>query len=273
MDESELLFTDILGCDRVSLYLNKSRLLGKDAGARISRVLKKRIQGEPLEYILGKTEFMGLEFKVTPDVLIPRPDTEILVETVLQLIKERYGPGMASGTLNILEIGAGSGCIAVALAKYLPQSRIIAVDISQKALDIAGENSRLNGVDRNIDFVRADLFDSRRIKQAGYDIIVSNPPYVGTAEIPGLAPEVRCQPEIALYAGEEGLDIYRRLIPQSADYLKPGGLLCLEIGYSQMDRVKEIFRSVEKFAVKRTVKDYNNIERVILARLNDSALS
>jgi release factor glutamine methyltransferase len=159
------------------------------------------------------------------------------------------------------------------LAKYLPQSRIIAVDISQKALDIAGENSRLNGVDRNIDFVRADLFDSRRIKQAGYDIIVSNPPYVGTAEIPGLAPEVRCQPEIALYAGEEGLDIYRRLIPQSADYLKPGGLLCLEIGYSQMDRVKEIFRSVEKFAVKRTVKDYNNIERVILARLNDSALS
>ena len=269
-----MLFTDVLGCDRVSLYLNKRLPLGKDAGVKISRALRKRIQGDPLEYILGKAGFMGLEFKVTPDVLIPRPETEILVETVLNIIKTSdCRPQTAVPSLNILEIGTGSGCIAVSLAKYLKNAKITAVDISQKALDVAEENSRLNGVYRNIDFVRADLFDSPRIKNAGYDIIVSNPPYVGTVEMPGLAPEVKCQPEIALYAGEEGLDIYRRLIPRAADYLKPGGFVCLEVGYSQMNRVKEILNAGKKFAVKKTVRDYNNIDRVIIARLNDSAQS
>lgn len=266
-----MLFTDILGCDRVSLYLNKRLPLGKDAGVKISQALKKRIQGEPLEYILGKSGFMGLEFKVNQDVLIPRQDTEILVETALELIKDKTGQGKPSGILNILDIGTGSGCIAVSLAKFCPQAVITAVDISPKALDVAKENSLLNNVGRNIDFVRADLFDSDRITRAGYDLIISNPPYVGLDEIGALAPEVRCQPEISLYAGEDGLDIYRRLIPQAADYLKPGGFLCLEVGYSQMEKVKGIFKSVEKFTVKKMVRDYNNIERVILARINASA--
>lgn len=259
MNEAELLLTDILGCDRTYLYLNKDRLLNRDASIFLSSVLKRRISGEPLEYILGKSDFMSLEFKVNPCVLIPRPETEILVETVLKHIRlftRRF--------LRILDIGTGSGCIAVSLVKLRDGLIIDAVDVSQEALKIARENARLHQV--NVNFIRGDLF-TRKIKPKAYDVIVSNPPYIARHDFRYLPREVTREPKIALAAGKDGLDFYRKIIAQARPYLKGKGLLIMEIGFGQKEKILDIFKKENKFSVTETVKDLNNIDRVIVARL------
>jgi len=261
MNETELLFTDILNCNHLSLYLNKDIFLDRAKSFLVSGVLKRRIRGEPLQYILGKTEFMGLEFKVTPHVFIPRPETEILVEKTIEI-----GRSSELGVRSILDIGTGSGCIVVSLAKFLPNVNITAADISPKAIEIARCNALLNNVADKIKFIYSDLFTSYELRLMTYDIIVSNPPYISTAEIEALQPEVKYEPHMALDGGKDGLDFYRRIINKAPRYLRKDGFLIMEMGFNQKDAIKNIFQKTGYFEIIELIKDYNNIDRIIIAK-------
>lgn len=263
MNEAELLFSEILKCDRTSLYLNSKNILDKDRSEKISLALRKRINGEPLQYILGNTEFMGFEFKVGPEVLIPRPETEILVETVTKLLTAHSSQLTAP---RILDIGTGSGCIAISLVKLLPNIRITAIDISEKAIGIAKENAILNNVREQINFVKSDLFPKFEARPTKYDIIVSNPPYIPADEINKLHPEVRCEPRIALDGGEDGLNFYRKIISSAPEYLVKEGLLIMEMGFGQRARIENMIKKSKNFEIIEVVKDYSNIDRVVVAR-------
>ncbi|MDD5155243.1 MAG: peptide chain release factor N(5)-glutamine methyltransferase, partial [Candidatus Omnitrophica bacterium] len=251
MNEAELVFTVILNCDRTSLYLDKRLQWDKDKSRAVSAIMKRRISFEPLQYILGKTEFMGLEFKVSPGVLIPRQETEILVETVMGLTGGSMA--QASASLKALDIGTGSGCIAVCLAKFIPGIEAHAVDISRKALAVARENAASNGV--HVDFMLSDLFDSSALKAGTYDIIVSNPPYIPGSQIDGLAAEVRREPVIALDGGIDGLDFYRRIVRRAPLYLKQSGFLAMEMGFGQAEAIKDIFMDSRSFRITRVIPD------------------
>jgi len=255
MNETELLFSEVLGCDRASLYLNRAKNLRAEETVFISAALKRRIKGEPIQYILGKTEFMGWELKVNPDVLIPRPETEILVERAL-----KYAAG--EKCIRILDLGTGSGCIAISLQRNLADARIDASDISAKALEAAEKNAGLNSA--KINFIRSDLFAALDHKQ--YDMIISNPPYIASAQIRKLQPELSYEPVLALDGGSDGLSFYRRIIPVAPGYLKRNALLIMEIGCGQLAGLKKIFLGSGKFELMEVIKDYNNIERVIVAR-------
>lgn len=261
MNEAELLFTDILNYDRHRLYTDKNILLDKGKRQLISQALRRRINGEPIQYIIGKAQFLGLEFKVNKDVLIPRPETEILVETAIKL---GQGSRVIGDRLKILDIGTGCGCIAISLAKFLSNAEIYAIDVSIKSLKIAEENTKLNNV--NIKFMQGDLFNTYNPRPTTYNLIVSNPPYIPTAEINKLQPEIRYEPRIALDGGEDGLDFYRRLIQKSPPYLKPAGFLILEIGDKQKEAIEKIFQKDDIFEIIDIVQDYNNIDRVIVAK-------
>ncbi|MFH0762678.1 MAG: peptide chain release factor N(5)-glutamine methyltransferase [Candidatus Omnitrophota bacterium] len=269
MTESELLFCDVLKCGRLSLYLNKKSLLNRDECARISLALKRRARGEPLQYILGKSEFMGLTFKVAPEVLIPRPETEILVETALRVAGSRAS--VQARKLKILDIGTGSGCVAVSLAKFLPEAEIYASDISAEALEVAKENASLNNV--NIEFIQSDLFSSRGLSTVpacrtgrDYGLIVSNPPYIPSAEIAKLQPEIQYEPRAALDGGADGASFFRRIIRGSLDNLCAGGFLIMEMGFNQAPEVGKIFQKYPDFEIIEVAKDYSGIERVIVAK-------
>lgn len=257
MDEKELLFTRVLGCGRTQLYLERERKPGPAALSAIAGVLRRRAAGEPLEYILGTAEFMGREFSVNKDVLIPRPETELLAEAVIAYCR-RKGPQ----EISILEIGTGSGAIAVSLAAAVPQARVIATDISDAALAMAGENARRHRCASRIELVRADIFP---LPGPAFDIIVSNPPYVRSADIEALEPEVRWQPSAALDGGADGLVFYRRIIESAGGYLRRPGRLFFEVGFDQCAAVKEMIVSSKKFEVNEVIRDYNTIQRIIIA--------
>ncbi|MCX5708554.1 MAG: peptide chain release factor N(5)-glutamine methyltransferase [Candidatus Omnitrophica bacterium] len=267
MNETELLFTEVLGCTRAELYLEKKRILSREICSQISRVLKRRLKGEPLEYILGHAEFMGLEFAVNSDVLIPRADTEVLVETVLNYFTNF--PDYRFQNPRILELGTGSGCIAISLAKRLSEADIVATDVSQAALDVAEANARKNSVEGSISFFLSDLFASPRIAIEKYDLIISNPPYIKRDVIPTLACEVQHEPRLALDGGADGLDFYRRIFREAPKHLKAGGLMILEIGFDQKDELEKILSSLQIFEVKEIIKDYNNINRVLVLKIKE----
>ncbi|MDD2928007.1 MAG: peptide chain release factor N(5)-glutamine methyltransferase [Candidatus Omnitrophica bacterium] len=258
MNETELLFTRALGCDRISLGLNKDRRLNREEANFISSAFKRRIKAEPIQYILGRTEFMGLEFEVNEAVLIPRPETEILVATALGYARQEK-----SG--RILDLCTGSGCIAVSLAKHSTNLEIDASDISVRALETAGENASAHGVEINL--IRSDLFSALEYKE--YAMIVSNPPYIMSAEIGKLQPELSYEPALALDGGADGLDFYRRIIREAPDYLKSGGWLLLEIGFGQKPGLEKIFLGSGRFEIAGIIKDYNNLDRVVAARKAD----
>jgi release factor glutamine methyltransferase len=261
MVEAELLFTELFNCDRLSLYLEKRPAITKDRLTLISSVLKRRIRSEPIQYILGKTEFMGLKFKVAPCVFIPRPETEVLVETTIDLVHSSEFI-----VQSILDLGTGSGCIAVSLANFLDDVNITATDISQDVLDIANENARINSVTDKIRFIKSNLFESLAICDMRYAICVCNPPYIPTAEIDNLQPEVQYEPRLALDGGKDGLEFYRKIISLSPCYLKKDGLLIMEMGFNQAGAIRNIFKISGKFKILEVVKDYNNIDRVVVAR-------
>jgi len=263
MNETELLFTDILNCQRHHLYLERDLLLNREQRNFIRRALHKRIKAEPIQYILGKAEFMGLVFRVNRHVFIPRPETEILVDIAVKFVSS-LKPQVSK--VSILDIGTGSGCIAVSLVKCLPQVEVEATDISPQALEIARLNARLNKVGERIKFTVSDLFNSCDLRPATCDLIVSNPPYIPTPEIENLEPEVRYEPRLALDAGKDGLDFYRRIINESPSYLKPDGLLIMEMGYAQRQEIEKMIKKSNDFEVREIVKDYNKIDRVIVAK-------
>ena len=255
MNEAELLFTNLLSCSRTQLYINRKESLGRDKSIFVSNVLKRRIKGEPIQYILGKADFMGLEFYVNPDVLIPRPETELLVEKVMEF-----------EATNILEIGTGSGCIAIILAKLLKNTKVIATDISKKALLIAEKNAKMHKVDDRIEFMHSDLFKNSGLRASDFELIISNPPYVPSAQIETLQREVQFEPRLALDGGRDGLDYIKRIISESPRFLKSGGLLMTEIGFRQAEKIKNIFGLRKDFNIMEIIKDYNQIERVVVAK-------
>ena len=248
----------VLNCDRLSLYLNKDRKLAKEESTLVSSILKRRITGEPAQYILGYTEFMGLRFKVDGRVLIPRPETEILVETALK-IKQRISRD-SGRPLEILDMGTGSGCIAVSLAKNIADCRITASDISSHALELAKENADLHQA--RIEFTQSDLFFS--LEGRKFDLIVSNPPYIPSEVLNTLEREISFEPVSALEGGSDGLDFYRRIISRAASYLNKGGFLIMEIGFGQSGLIENIVKKAGNFEIIEVVRDYNNIERVMV---------
>lgn len=262
MTEKEILLTSILNCSRSMLY-SQTWSLNVTQEKMLSEALSLRAQGMPLQYIIGETEFFGLRFKVDKRVLIPRPETELLVEAVIRSM-EGEGPRTKDEGRRILDIGTGSGCIAVSLAKALPQAAITALDISFDALSLAKENAMLHSVDHRIRFIQCDLLSSFGSRPSAYDLIISNPPYVCSADIKKLQPEVQHEPTVALDGGSDGLDFYRRLIPESARFLRKGGLLFLEIGFEQRKSIERIIAKQNVLELKEVTNDYSGIERVMV---------
>lgn len=225
---------------------------------RYIRNVKRLILGEPLQYITGRQEFMKLNFLVTKDVLIPRADTEILVEEVIKIAENKTNP-------VILDMCTGSGAIAVSLAKYVKNVKVYATDISEKALEIAKKNAEFNGVKNNIKFIESNLFD--KIKDKKFDIIVSNPPYIETDTIKKLTKDVQNEPKIALDGGKDGLDFYRKIADNGYKFLNRQGYICLEIGYNQRIAVRKIMENKKRYVNIKCLKDLCGNDRVITAQI------
>ncbi|MBN1893246.1 peptide chain release factor N(5)-glutamine methyltransferase [bacterium] len=256
--DAERLLCKVMGKRRIDLYLCHDQPVSPAERAGFKNLLLRRASREPLQYILGETEFMSLPFRLSPHVLIPRPETEILVEMVLNLVPVREA-------VSILDIGTGSGCIAVSLAFYLPRSGITAVDISRSALDIAAENAVLNGVQERIRFQILDIRspESPPEFESGFRFIVSNPPYISQPEWETLAPEIKNhEPGIALYAGADGLSLHRLVAEKSFDWLQAGGMLILEVGLGQADPAGEILRK-KGYRSVASRKDLAGVERIV----------
>lgn len=254
---AEVLLAHTLQKDRMYLYVHFDQPLYEDERAGFRALITQRAQGMPTQYLAGMQEFWSLAFKVTPDVLIPRPETEHLVEAAMNLAKEFPTP-------TIVDIGTGSGIIAVSLKKELPQAAVHAVDLSERALAIAQYNAAalLDG-DNSIICHHGDLFTP--LYGHRFDLIVSNPPYIATADYAGLAREVKDhEPKLALHAGEKGLDVYERLIADAKSYLNPGGYVLVEIGYGQKEDVVKIFEE-NGYGIHEVIPDYAGIERVVTA--------
>jgi len=264
---AELLLLHVLDRDRTWLYAHPEEQLSAAESERFFALIARRANGEPTQHLTGKQEFWGLEFEVTSDVLIPRPETEHLIEVALDrlaLRELRAGrkPIFGGEGLQIADIGTGSGCIAIALARDLPAATIYATDISSAALAVAKRNADRHSVSGHIHFVECNLLD---ITTPEFDLIVSNPPYVGRREAETLAREVRDhEPEIALYGGEEGYELYADLITQAAAHLKTGGLLVLELGHNSLPAVQPLLDAPTWTNVAVT-NDLAGIPRVLAA--------
>jgi release factor glutamine methyltransferase len=262
---AELLLAHSLSLSREELYVHLHGELKEGEKGALEKLIQRRISGEPLQYILGHQEFWSINFKVDPRVLIPRPETEVLVEQSLSILSEKPFEENPS----VLEIGTGSGAIAVALAKEAKNIFLVATDISRDALVLARENAKSAGVQDKIQFVNGDLFGPFRFsKERGlFDLILSNPPYIIRSEIPSLAEEVReHEPAIALDGGEDGLEIYRRLISQAPFYLRDGGWLLLEVGQGQAEIVAEQMEGSKSFSEPHIQPDLSGLERVVKAQ-------
>lgn len=252
--DAEILLAHVLHKERIYLYAHYDEPMNPQELAAYRELVKKRANRYSVAHILGTQPFMGLDFKVNEDVLIPRPETEMLVESVV---------AAAEGTApSIVDIGTGSGAIVLSLLHYLPQAKGIGVDISPKALAIAAENGKALGLDGRVTWIESDLFTN--VPQGPYDWIVSNPPYLTQHDMEELQPEVRHDPALALYGGDDGLDIYRRLAKESPAFVKRGGHCIVEIGAGQTQDVSAIFTADGAYEHEKTVKDYGGIERVLL---------
>lgn len=254
---SELLLAHVLCCKRLALYLSFDRPLQKDEIDSLRELIKRRSTFEPLQYIIGKVEFYGLEFEVNPSVLIPRPETELLVEKILNSV-EKEEP------LRIMDIGCGSGNISVVLAKYLPNAFITAIDISKSAIQTAENNAKLNSVEKQFVFLNKNILNGFEIGEDHFDVIVSNPPYVSSVDFVNLEPELRLyEPKIALTDENDGLTFYRKISVIAKSILKDKGKLFFEIGAGQSQQVKNIL-SENGFARITIVQDYSEIDRIII---------
>ena len=262
---AELLLMFTLDCDRAYLFAHPERELKVAEQIRYDEALTERARGVPAQYITGHQEFWGMDFIVTPAVLIPRPETEHVIETVLQLLgmgQARLGRAPSPAALRLIDVGTGSGCIALALAKELPQAEIHATDISSAALEIASANAARHQLEGRVRFHETDLL--RGLEPGAFDMVVSNPPYVGESEEAQVQLEVRkFEPRQAVFAGPTGLEVIARLIPQARDTLKPGGWLVMEIGGTIADEVRRLLADWNDVQV---TNDLQGIARVISAR-------
>ena len=254
--DAEILLCAVLSCPRINLYVHFDQPLKADELAKYREFVLRRGRQEPLAYILGEKAFMNYTFKVTPAVLVPRPETELLVETLVEL-------NDSSNKIRILDLGTGSGAIIISLLSLLPLAEGTAVDIFPEALAVATENAERLGVMERFTPVLSDLY-SKLPAGERYDVIVSNPPYIPTDDIAALAVDVQKEPKGALDGGKDGLDFYRRIIAGASKHLLPRGLLAFEIGIHQGDAVTQLCRELG-FVVTAVRKDYAGIERMIFA--------
>ena len=255
----ETLLQKALGVDRLYILLNLDKDLSEDEEKTFNKFIEERLNNRPIAYIVGNREFMGLDFYVQAGVLIPRPDTEVLVEEVIELAKDK-------GQIEILDIGTGSGAITVSLAKYLENAKLTSVDISEIALEIGKKNAISNNVEDRINFVKSDLFSSLN-KNQKFDIIVSNPPYIKREVIDTLDKQVKdFEPYNALEGGIDGLDFYRAITTQAKDYLKEGGVLAYEVGHDQSEDVSKLMK-MYGYTNIYTRKDLQQIDRVVIGNI------
>ena len=256
--KARLLLQYVLKKPRQYLIVYDNQKLTDKEEQEYLKYIELLTQGEPIEHITHQKEFMKLNFYVDENVLIPRQDTEVLVEEVMKIAKKIRAR-------KILDLCTGSGAIAISLAKYLENIQLTALDISGKALDIAIANAKNNHVQDKITFVESNLFQD--LGQEKYDIIVSNPPYIRRKEIETLDKEVRREPRLALDGGEDGLDFYRNIIDKGYEYLKHGGYICLEIGYDQKEEVMKIIKDKKQYIETYCKKDLYDNDRVVVTRL------
>ena len=262
--EAGSLLVHALGRDRAYLFTHDDERLNGETAARFRRLAARRAAGEPFQYVTGRQEFYGLDFEVTPDVLIPRPETELLVETVLELLAGTEAP-------RFCDIGTGSGCISVALLRERGDARGVGADISAAALRVAARNARRHGVSDRLRLRESDCFDAWRedddATRPRFHAVVSNPPYVAEAELEGLQREVReHEPRVALTPGGDGLAVVRRLISESVRHLEPGGHLLFEIGFGQHEQVARLI-DPRVWALLGIHKDLQGIPRTVALRL------
>ncbi|KXS45718.1 MULTISPECIES: peptide chain release factor N(5)-glutamine methyltransferase [unclassified Candidatus Frackibacter] len=266
--DAEVLLADLIGVERIQLYVQFNRPLTKEEIDEYRERVIKRSKRVPVAYIIGQQEFMSLDFKVTQDVLIPRPETEHLVERTIQEVKESD-----KEELTVLDLCTGSGAIIISLVKELISGmeikvRYIAVDISEEALKVAKENARLHGVLDKIEFIKGDLLEPIVKKGLQIDILVSNPPYVPNQDLDELQPELQYEPEIALKGGQDGLDFYKRIITGAQKVITDSGIIALEIGNQQLLGVKDLLVKND-FSDIEIIDDYSEVPRVILGKNNN----
>ncbi|MBO8126082.1 MAG: peptide chain release factor N(5)-glutamine methyltransferase [Firmicutes bacterium] len=265
--DAELLLAHVLGLDRVGLYTDYHRPLTSQEVAAYREVVARRGRREPVAYITGHKEFYGLDFTVTPAVLIPRPETELLVETVLEYLRDFSATGEEDPP-QVIEIGVGSGAISVALAVSSPSIRIYASEISQDALAVARENIKKHGLEERITLVPGSFFSGLPESLLGrVKVVVSNPPYLTGREVAEGQPEVKHEPRQALYGGPDGLAAYRQIISEASNWLRSGGLLALEIGSAQAKDVVSLIGETEAFSAPEIRTDYAGLDRIVLAFL------
>ncbi len=255
--DAQTLLAHALGQDRTYLIIHFNQVLSGELLAAYQALIARRAAGEPLQYIVGHQAFYGLEFEVTRDVLIPRPETELIIEETLRLAANLAAP-------VVIDVGTGSGCIAVTLARELETARMIATDISAAALQVARRNADKHGVQARIEFIESDLLRGVTSKA---DVIVSNPPYIAADELPGLQREVRdWEPHTALTDFADGLQFYRRLLAEAPTHLQPNGHLIFEMGYQQVDKIKTfVDRTV--WSEPKALRDLQGIERTLVLAL------
>ncbi|MDQ0285023.1 release factor glutamine methyltransferase [Desulfofundulus luciae] len=270
--EAEVLLAHVTGMDRVGLYREAGRLLTREEEEKFQELLQRRAAGEPVAYLTGCREFMGLSFRVTRDVLIPRPETELLVEVALELLAGGAVPG--EERLFLADVGTGSGAIAVSLAYYLDKGTIYATDISPAALALAAENARRHRVSGRIIFLAGDLLSplQKILSPGSLSLVAANLPYIPSAAVGQLMPDVaRYEPHLALDGGCDGLELYRRLVPQARELLAPGGYLLMEIDPSQAPLMARLLpEGAWRYGVRR---DLAGRERLVVAQLMVSCMS
>ena len=264
--DAEVLLAEARNCGRIELYTAFDEEADHYVRTAFRELVRRRSEGTPVAYLVGRREFYSLSFRVTPEVLIPRPETEYLVMGLLDLVKEGY----PDGSVDVVDVGTGSGCVAVSVANHLGNARLTAVDISPAALKIAQENIEAHDFANRIDVVEGDLLAVFPAKPL-FDFVVSNPPYVSEPEFEQLASEVaEHEPRVALVGGETGAEIIARLIPQAAERLRPGGWLLMEISPMIEDRVIELLAADGRFAPAETINDQAGLARIIKAQRENS---
>jgi release factor glutamine methyltransferase len=258
---AELLLSHVLGLKRIELYTQYNKVVVQDQLDRLRDLVKRAGEHEPVAYLVGRTEFYSIEFEVTPDCLIPRPETELLVQRSIEFLRKRTGPP------QVCDLCTGCGVIAVAIARNVPDAKVIATDLSEPALAVAARNIEKHKLADRIELRHGDLFEPLVPQLDVFDLIACNPPYVSAPEYETLDRNVKdYEPRLALYAGPDGLDLYRRIVEKVQEFLKPDGILLLEIGHQQGPAVRELLEQTGVFAPIQIDKDLQGHDRVITAQ-------
>jgi release factor glutamine methyltransferase len=260
---AELLLSHVLGLKRIDLYTQFDKQVPQHQLDQLHDLVKRAGLYEPIAYLTGKTEFYSLELEITSDCLIPRPETELLVQRAIEFLRTR------SGVQYVCDLCTGSGCIAVSIANNFPDVRIIATDISAAGLKVAARNVEKHQLNEHVQLICGDLFEPiiQQLDVKQFDLIVCNPPYVSTAEYEKLDKNVKdYEPQSALLAGEDGMDVYRRITKEVDRFLKPAGVMMLEIGYAQGLAVKDLLEQSGFFAEVKIEKDFHDNDRIVTAR-------